>query len=151
MFGFAEDRETDELHKKATALKKDGLINEAIDVLYQVKERMLVSEVCYQATQWTRLPKFLQMAGRFNEAIKELEFLISDIDRRLDYYNKGISKNIINRSKNFDLAEIYKAMSLIYKRENKKEESLKFEQLSYKYADNAYRSLQRSQNKKLPK
>ncbi|PHM18074.1 MAG: hypothetical protein CJD30_03685 [Sulfuricurvum sp. PD_MW2] len=133
MFGFQEDKETDILHKQATVFSKNGDLDSAILTLYRVKERMLISNVFYTIDQWTRLPKFLQKAGKFNDAIIELNFLIEDVERRHFHYGKGLSKDDIKKSINYDLYGIYHAMSLIYKREKLFQESEEYEKKAQKF------------------
>lgn len=133
MFGFQEDKETDILHKQATSYSKNGDLNSAIETLYYIKEKMLVSNVFYTIDYWTRLPKFLQKAGRFNDAIIEINFLIEDVERRHIHYGKGFSKDIIKKSINYDLYGIYHAMSLIHKREKLFEKSEQYEKEAQKF------------------
>ncbi len=59
-----------ELNKQATALKKAGDINGAVAVLQQIKDD---AGPLYQET---RLAKFLQQAGRVDEALAEIQWLL---------------------------------------------------------------------------
>lgn len=141
MFGFLKDEKTDELHRLATQLHDKKDYNSSVDTLKQVKERMLVSNVAYGIESWIRLPKNLQKAGLFDEAIKEFSFLISDIDRRLLQHSSYLGKRDHNRLKNYDLSIIYTAMALVYKWQGIADKKLEYEKLSKDYNQKFLRSM----------
>ena len=78
-----------------------------------------------------RLPKFLQQAGRFDEALVRCdELLNSSVDRmtaRWSFHRLGsIIKDYFLA---LDRAGIYKCIALIYKREKNKEKSAYYKEL----------------------
>lgn len=71
------------LHKEATVLKLAGDWNGAVAKLELAKKIMLLENRVYTEGMWTRLAKFLQYAGRYDESMKEFDFLMSDLERRI--------------------------------------------------------------------
>lgn len=71
------------LHKEATVLIKLGDLDAAIAKLKEAKTHLMQTWVGYSIDTWCRLPYVLQKDGRFDEAMTEMEFLLSDIGRRL--------------------------------------------------------------------
>lgn len=79
---FASDEETAKLLRDATAYAKVGQQDKAISALCAAKQRMLVSSVHYPTETWCRLPLYLQKAARFDESMKEFDWLLADLERR---------------------------------------------------------------------
>lgn len=80
--GDAADDESARLMRESTSLKKAGDMAGAIDCLRRAKELMLKSRICYPIETWCKLPRYLKDAGRFDEAIAEMHWMIDDLPRR---------------------------------------------------------------------
>lgn len=141
MLAFVKDEKTDELHRMATQYHDKKEFNMSVDILKQAKERMFVSKVNYGIESWIRLPKNLQKAGNFNEALLEFDFLINDIDRRHIQYSAHLGKHDHNKMKNYDLSVIYAAMALVCKWEGMVDKKLEYEKLSKGYNQKFLRSM----------
>lgn len=108
--------EISRLSKIATQQKYEDL-SAAIDTLRQVKT-LMTSGSGYTVKQWLRLPKFLNEAGRFSEAIVELDDLRQLTPSARDYLtakanggHMNLSKETMRMLMHADLIEIYKEMS----------------------------------------
>jgi len=108
------------MHKKATALLGDGHIDRAIDVLREA--HLLMREEAFQGyavDKWCRLPLVLQQAGRFDEAMREFEQLLSDLHairlKQLPQYPEEIVLLLTHRIR----AAIYDRMRRACKREKR--------------------------------
>lgn len=71
------------LHKEATVLKKNGDWAGAIAKLEEAKIDMLQSQGNYTYGMWCRLAKFYQYGGRYEDSMKEFDFIIADLDRHV--------------------------------------------------------------------
>lgn len=71
-----EDIDHDELLKKATALKKDGDIDAAINSLRSAYKQLEKQGIRYPIRTYLRLPLYLQEAGRNDEAWAEFNALL---------------------------------------------------------------------------
>jgi len=111
-----------QLNKEATQLKKYGNISAAIENLKQVHSLMLDSP-CHSIEAWLRLPKFLQAAGRFDEAVRVLEDVIGyAIDDKLNPIPEnalGACEHAKEALKHRNLVNLYKGKQLVCKRENR--------------------------------
>lgn len=108
--------EISRLSKVATQQKYEDL-GLAIATLRQVKV-LMASSPGYPVKQWLRLPKFLCEAGRFTEAMAELEELRQTTPVARDYsaarkngLHMSISKEGLKMLMHADLVEIYEEMS----------------------------------------
>lgn len=80
--GEAADEESARLMRESTRLKKEGDMAGAIDHLRGAKALMLQSRISYPIETWCKLPRYLKDAGRFDEAIAEMHWMIDDLPRR---------------------------------------------------------------------
>ena len=127
-----------ELHKKATALLSDGHVEQAIELLRQAHQLMRKEAFCGDAVdKWLRLPLVLQKAGRFDEAMREFEALLSDLYaiklKQLPQYPDEIVMLLTHRIR----AVIYDRMRLACKREKRLD-------LAQRYADLAEEELRKA-------
>lgn len=79
---FARDDETADLFKRSTAMKAAGDWPSALAALAAAKERMVLSPVTYPMDAWCKYPRYLQQAGRYEDAVRELDWLLNDLPRR---------------------------------------------------------------------
>lgn len=111
---FAAIASTEEyqLSVRATALKKAGDMEGAVAALQQ-RKRVLGSK-----HDDTRLAKFLQAAGRFDEALSEIDELIEAVPRQM---RKWSLRTVLGqqRSKAEALGRIHEIAALICKREKR--------------------------------
>lgn len=71
------------LHKEVTVLLSLGNMDAAIEKLKEAKSHLIKTYTHYSLETWYRLPNVLQKAGRFDEAMLEIDFLLSDIRREV--------------------------------------------------------------------
>lgn len=111
---FAEiaSAEDYQLALRATALKKAGDMAGAVEALVQRKR------VLGTAHEDTRLAKFLQAAGRFDEAMAEIEELIAAVPQQLKQWNLRTVIGL-QRVKAEKLGRLHSAAILICKREKR--------------------------------
>lgn len=64
---------------KATAFKEAGDWLSAINTLYEAKGYLLQAGETYDIETWCKLPLYLQQAGRFEEAMKEFDWLDANV------------------------------------------------------------------------
>ncbi|GHU33567.1 hypothetical protein AGMMS50256_25720 [Betaproteobacteria bacterium] len=80
------------LNKQATQAKKDGDLDRAVALLFEVKEK---NGDMYEST---RLAKFLQQAGCFDEAMTEIQWLIDhsqmQVEALFDHQPKSVRSHI---------------------------------------------------------
>jgi hypothetical protein len=79
---FGERSKAAALHREATVLKDAGDWNGAVAKLMEAKEVMLHDNHVHTSDSWCRLAKFLQYAGRYDESMREFDFLLGDLERR---------------------------------------------------------------------
>lgn len=143
-----------ELLKQATQLKKDGNINEAVNVLRIANEEMNNSKTEYLVTQYLRLPQYLQQAGFNDEAWGEFNKLklkfTSDLDQSLI---EDKMRLFLQREKKFDEAIWMGILSYMHrarhdsflikelKSENHFQTKEKVEELKEKYSINGIKKM----------
>lgn len=98
------------LNKSATAAKASGDIGGAVDLLYQAKA--LHGEL-YQDT---RLAKFLQQAGRVDEALVEIQWLIDNSGAWSEFMFGHQPKSVRRCQQAGKISRIHKDAALICKR-----------------------------------
>lgn len=128
--GHPRYKEVSDYGKLATQYS-DTDINLAITYLEKIWEINNTTDYDADLAQLVRLPKFLQQAGRFDEALVRCnELLNSSVDRmtaRWSFHRLGsIIKDYFLA---LDRAAIYKCIALIYKREKNKEKSAYYKEL----------------------
>lgn len=82
MFSFPQADEIDVLLRLSTQQAEAGDWDAAIQTLYVVRERLMVSPTHYPDATWCKLPLYLSRAGRFDEAEAAFDWLLADIPRR---------------------------------------------------------------------
>lgn len=128
--GHPRYKEVSDYGKLATQYSNTN-INLAITYLEKIWEINNTTDYDADLAQLVRLPKFLQQAGRFDEALVRCdELLDSSVDRmtaRWSFHRLGsIIKDYFLA---LDRAAIYKCITLIYKREKNKEKSAYYKEL----------------------
>lgn len=128
--GHPRYKEVSDYGKLATQYSNTD-INLAITYLEKIWEINNTTDYDADLAQLVRLPKFLQQAGRFDEALVRCdELLNSSVDRmtaRWGYHEFGQVN--IDYGVALDKAGIYKCIALIYKREKNKEKSAYYKEL----------------------
>ena len=128
--GHPRYKEVSDYGKLATQYSNTD-INLAITYLEKIWEINNTTDYDADLAQLLRLPKFLQQAGRFDEALVRCdELLNSSVDRmtaRWGYHEFGQVN--IDYGVALDKAGIYKCLAIIYKREKNKEKSAYYKEL----------------------
>lgn len=127
---FGPKRPADSLHKEATALKLAGDWDGAIAKLKLAKVHMLESSTIYGVETWTRLAKFLQYGGYFEESLCEFDSLLADIPRRIhmEYepgdmqasYGEATRETIIRRAIRHQTVRIGREKQAVQRREGRR-------------------------------
>lgn len=120
------DEEFTRLSREATEAKKANDWDRAIDCLRQIKERVLANG---DFPSCTRLPLFLQQAGRFDEAMEEFNLLIHQtkprIDREFSHALPYARRSVVASS----LMRIYDKMRLACQREKRHDDADRYARL----------------------
>jgi tetratricopeptide (TPR) repeat protein len=125
------DQEVATLHKRATSLKDDGRIDEAVQCLKRAQHLMRTeASYSYPIEKWCRLPLFLQLAGHFDEAMQEFKRLIYEVDERLLKESRHLPDDIALLFRHAHLAVIYDKMKVACKREKRRDLAEKYLALS---------------------
>lgn len=133
------------LHRNATALKSEGDLDGAINLLLQAKTLANQNPISCPIDSWLRLPLFLQQAGRFDEAMAEFNELLENppITREKD---SPLELLVLEMLTHADMCAIYDKMRLACDRENRFKESEQYEKLSKKH-DREWAKLNRKLNR----
>lgn len=125
------DQKISELNKQATQYSSSD-INKAIECLEVVWELIPNAMMNYGAKGYVRLPKFLQQAGRFDEAKQKFNELILLADYHAEQASKthDLKEFYCPFCKELFLSEVYDAMRIVYKREKLMEDVEHFKKLS---------------------
>ena len=118
-----------QLNKQATAFKKSGQMDEAIAALYRVKE---IKGVDYDDD---KLAKYLQAAGRYDEAIEVIEQMLEDA---IPAYAKNLNhqpKSVEDAGRIRYCMRLCGSALLICKREKRPDVAHRFEQLGDQYRE----------------
>ena len=105
------------LLKEATELKKSGNVDTAIEVLKEAYREIEKSTISYGVEVFLRLPQYLQIANRNDEAWREFQNLLSN-----GYPNQLRTISLFH----MDHSLIYDKMRLFLQRENKPQEAVIF-------------------------
>jgi tetratricopeptide (TPR) repeat protein len=117
------------LCREATTYK-DVDWDKAVACLQEAKALMKKSKVVRGIETWTRLPVFLQQAGRFNEAIKEFKWLLKTVGSRRKKEFKHIEyPTFFECYTHLDHSVIYDKMRMVCKREKRDEDMKKYQAL----------------------
>jgi len=122
-----------ELHKKATQYKEENWA-EAIACLQEASDLMRRHGGNYVLDRWTRLPVFLQQAGRYEEAMLEFQRLLSEVKARVEQEAKFVKLPSYRRKlehQNFE--HIYDKMRMVCKREKLPDKALEYQTLAEKH------------------
>jgi tetratricopeptide (TPR) repeat protein len=124
------DEQIAALHREATTLKSSNW-DAAIACLKQAATLMRKRKGGYTIGCWLRLPVFLQQAGRFTEAVKELERLIKETPARVKNESPpDASTTWLEYRMHVDLKYIYDKMRLVHKREKRYSEAAQYADMS---------------------
>jgi hypothetical protein len=116
MFNLFGSRESpDDLLKQATAKKKAGDIDAAIELLRKAYAQMAKGDGGATVATFLRLPMYLQAANRPEEAWREFQRLLTD-----GYPGQ------IKEAKSIDTWQVYDKMRLFLERQGKKREARKY-------------------------
>jgi len=121
-----------ELNKEATRLKNAGDLEGAIACLRAAKCLRWTADVHYPIKSWTRLPLFLQAAGRMDEAMVEFQELLDTAEKEIERFHSHNMKQVRNMLTYATEAEIYTAMSRACKREKRITEAEQYESIANK-------------------
>jgi len=122
LFSFKSNKDEKELLHLATQKKKEGNFDEAIQHLKEAYKVIGKGRINYDIKTLLRLPKYLQLADRSDEAWSEFNKLLSEV-----YSNRN--DNIVIQ--HIDASIIYDSMRLFLQREKKHKQALVFFALSY--------------------
>lgn len=116
-----------ELDKEATALKKAGDLAAAVEALQRRKGIFGV--------EWsdTKLAKYLQAAGRFDEAMAEVDWLLNNSQARAARLFGHQPVNLRQGQHAMHCSQVLKASALICKREGRHDLSALHQEKSEKY------------------
>lgn len=122
------------LHREATQHKGDDW-NAAIACLQEASDLMRRHGGYYGFDRWTRLPVFLQQAGRFDEAMREFERLLSEVEDRVK--NEGSDRSTpasIQKYIHLNYQQIYDKMRMVCKRQKLLDKAAEYQALTEKHA-----------------
>lgn len=121
--------ETEEygLDRRASALKKAGDWSGAIAALHERKALMGVG--------WTddKLAKYLQHAGRFDEAMAEIQWLLDNSQRYVEQLLGHRPASVQQSSRAVHCMQVHRAAALICKREGRADLQAHHEHLAERY------------------
>src|SRR5690625_2403268 len=117
LFSFKSNKDEKELLHLATQKKKEGNFDEAIQHLKEAYKVIGKGRINYDIKTLLRLPKYLQLADRSDEAWSEFNKLLSEV-----YSNRN--DNIVIQ--HIDASIIYDSMRLFLQREKKHKQALVF-------------------------
>lgn len=113
------DDDISRLHREATVHKESKEWSKAVACLQQANELMIQSSVSYGTERWLRLPTFLQQAGDMHEAGAVFQWLMTDLERRVNKEFGHASSNVQAVFKHSSAALIYDKWRLAWKREKR--------------------------------
>lgn len=124
---FPSQTEEHQLNREATRLKKAGDIDGAIDALYERKALMAIE---YRDD---KLAKYLQAAGRFDEAMEEIDWLLETCQAYCLAMFAHQPTSVIQSQRCHHMAKIHAAAVLICKREKRPDMQAQHETQKNKY------------------
>lgn len=130
-----KDKEISELSGKATQFYGDKEWDRAIECLEKVRALLRDNTTIYPIATWLRLPLFLQQAGRFEEAMRQFDKLLAEVDAMAAKNFSHHPEFIQEMHACSDKSAIYDKMRLACKRQKIMEEAEKYEDLSNQYED----------------
>lgn len=111
------DKKIAALHREATSYK---IINwdKAVTCLQEAALLMRADTGIHTCDRWTRLPVFLQQAGRFDEAMQEFEQLLKEVKPRVKKEMAHVPYPTAARYyTHVNTAQIYDKMRMVCKRQ----------------------------------
>jgi tetratricopeptide (TPR) repeat protein len=121
------------LHREATQHKESNWAA-AIACLQDASDLMRRHNSHYVLDRWTRLPVFLQQAGRYEEAMQEFQRLLSEVKARVEKEAESVTLPSYRRKlehQNFE--HIYDKMRMVCKREKLPDKALEYQTLAEKH------------------
>lgn len=123
------------LHREATT-HKDMNWPAAVTCLQEAVSLMREHPGNYVLDRWTRLPVFLQQAGRFEEAMQEFEKLLSEVEGRVKQEGPdSASAAWLEYMVNLNNQKIYDKIRMVCKREKRRDDAARYGALSKQYAE----------------
>ena len=107
----------DELLKAATQQHDTGDLDSAITTLREALKALSKTDTSYSVSTFTRLPLYLQKAGRFEEAKKEFEILLKSSPEQVELEFAHQTPVIIQSLVAMRYSEIYDKIRVAYERE----------------------------------
>lgn len=123
------------LHREATTYKE---VNwpAAVTCLQRAVRLMRKHPGNYILDHWTRLPVFLQQAGRFEEAMQEFDRLLNEVEDRVKQESPDdASAAWIEYIVNLNCQKIYDKMRMVCKRQKRLNDVTRYRALSNQYAE----------------
>ena len=123
------------LHREATTHKKFNW-GAGVACLQEASDLMRRHGGNYVIDRWTRLPVFLQQAGRYEDAIKEFKRLLKEVETRVknDAF-EGTSPETIEKYIHLNYFHIYDKMRMVSKRQKDLDQAAKYAILAKKHSD----------------
>lgn len=121
------------LHQEATANKKTNW-DKAITCLQEAADLMRRHDSKHETERWTRLPVFLQQAGRFDEAMLEFERLLKEVKpRMLNEMSESRYPGAVKIYTHLAYCQIYDKMRMACKRQKMPDKASEYQDLSERH------------------
>jgi len=117
------------LHREATQHKNNNW-EAAVTCLLEASELMRLHGGIYVMDRWTRLPVFLQQAGRFDEAMLEFERLLSEVESRVDAEFEHSKPIVKEKYVHLNYQKIYDKMRMVCKRQKLTDKTIEYGRLA---------------------
>jgi tetratricopeptide (TPR) repeat protein len=119
------------LHREATTHKKVNW-DAAVACLQEAANLMRQHDSPHIIESWTRLPVFLQQAGRYDEAIQEFERLLSEVKPRVakEMALSRSSPSVVKGFTHLSYSKIYDKMRLASQRQKLPNKAHEYQHLS---------------------
>jgi hypothetical protein len=129
-----------EMFKQATALKRGGQLDQAIELLFKAKGLMCAADKPWERVEhWLKLPMYLSHAKRFDEGMAELTWLLETVEHRLRklHPNRQVTVAELALGKLQDAIQVNSKIILILKRAKRLAEVSAFEAQSKELSESA--------------
>lgn len=121
------------LHREATTHKGVNW-DAAVACLQEAAGLMRLHNSLFDTDRWTRLPVFLQQAGRFDEAMQEFDSLLSDVKpRAIREMTNSRSPSAVKRHTHLNYYRIYDKMRMVCKRQKLHDKAQEYQNLSERH------------------
>jgi tetratricopeptide (TPR) repeat protein len=122
-----------ELHKEATRNKESNW-DAAVACLQEAAQLMRERGGNYAIDRWTRLPVFLQQAGRYEEAMQEFQRLLDEVKPRVAKETELVTLPSVRRKQvHLNFVHIYDKIRMVCKREKLLDKALEYKELAEKH------------------